>query len=193
MCTYYHILIGSNHYQLISGCERGIKCSSPRWCGTHVTCNGCDGSGCTCPFEECLGIAQHNISPGFAYNSNSNGDWCYMCTNDQLLNPKAASDTTEWGVYGIPGICKFITGLHNFIMLLSLYFQVFNLSVPFISTDGCGGGGVISASNINITSDNFPANYSNNLDCNWVVRFPEGKTVMLKFHVFNLQWGDDCE
>lgn len=97
MCTYYHILIGSRDYQLISGCEPGIQCSSPRACGTPVTCNGCDGRGCTCSLEDCMAVAIQNNAAGFAYNTNSAGDWCNMCTATQLLNQWSARQ--DWGVY----------------------------------------------------------------------------------------------
>lgn len=57
-------------------------------------------------------------------------------------------------------------------------------------TPSCGGE-ITSAGEV-ITSQNHPNDYSNDQDCHWTIRFPEGQNVMLEFMAFDLEYSSGC-
>ena len=67
---------------------------------------------------------------------------------------------------------------------LCLCSHMWGLSVC-VSAATCGGS--VFAANGSITSPNFPANYDNNLDCEWTIHGPTGHFLTLTFETFQLQ------
>ena len=54
-------------------------------------------------------------------------------------------------------------------------------------------GGRLSSSEIRLTSPNYPEEYPGKQDCIWIIDFPKGKTIMVGFEAFNLEYQYDCE
>ncbi|XP_019641735.1 PREDICTED: uncharacterized protein LOC109483192 [Branchiostoma belcheri] len=65
---------------------------------------------------------------------------------------------------------------------LALCFLVFLL--PGVS--GCGGN-LTAPSGGPVTSPNYPGNYGNNQDCEWLITVPAGSMIRLTFHSFDLE------
>ncbi|XP_024128923.1 CUB domain-containing protein 2 isoform X1 [Oryzias melastigma] len=72
--------------------------------------------------------------------------------------------------------------------VLALLLLVFRAS----SKKGVKCGGILSASSGNISSPNFPGLYPYNLHCSWLMVVPEGSSVLLSFHHFELEHHDSC-
>ena len=51
--------------------------------------------------------------------------------------------------------------------------------LPNVVLSQCGGH--LTGDSGEFKSPNFPANYPNNIECNWVITVPEGKQVHLEF------------
>ncbi|KAJ1170309.1 hypothetical protein NDU88_002187 [Pleurodeles waltl] len=54
-------------------------------------------------------------------------------------------------------------------------------------------GGVLSAPSGNFSSPNFPGLYPYDTDCMWLIVVPEGSSVLLTFHHFELEFHDACD
>ena len=65
------------------------------------------------------------------------------------------------------------------------------LGVSKVVSASCGS--VVSSSNTILQSENYPQNYPNNVDCSWIIRFPEGKQVLLEFETFALEDNRNCK
>ena len=50
----------------------------------------------------------------------------------------------------------------------------------------CQCGGHLTGESGEFKSPNFPENYPDNAECTWEITVPEGKTVDLEFHSFNV-------
>ncbi|GFS04728.1 cubilin [Elysia marginata] len=79
-----------------------------------------------------------------------------------------------------------------------------NIWIAFI-TDKSGGdkgfqmnytftdcGGVLTGSEGVIVSPNYPGNYSNNIDCAWLIKAPDGMTIQVNFTAFELEQQPEC-
>ncbi|XP_061879370.1 CUB domain-containing protein 2 [Entelurus aequoreus] len=53
-------------------------------------------------------------------------------------------------------------------------------------------GGILSAPSGNLSSPNFPGLYPYNIDCSWLIVVPEGSSVLLNFHHFELEFHAGC-
>uniref|UniRef100_A0A3Q3D305 CUB domain containing protein 2 n=1 Tax=Hippocampus comes TaxID=109280 RepID=A0A3Q3D305_HIPCM len=53
-------------------------------------------------------------------------------------------------------------------------------------------GGILSAPSGNISSPNFPGLYPYNIHCSWLIVVPEGSSVLLTFHHFELEYHASC-
>ncbi|XP_011471678.1 CUB domain-containing protein 2 [Oryzias latipes] len=60
------------------------------------------------------------------------------------------------------------------------------------SKKGVKCGGILSAPSGNISSPNFPGLYPYNLHCSWLIVVPEGSSVLLSFHHFELEHHASC-
>ncbi|XP_021014858.1 CUB domain-containing protein 2 [Mus caroli] len=58
--------------------------------------------------------------------------------------------------------------------------------------EGVKCGGVLSAPSGNFSSPNFPSLYPYNTECSWLIVVAEGSSVLLTFHVFDLEYHDTC-
>ncbi|XP_078661576.1 polycystin-1-like protein 2 [Branchiostoma floridae x Branchiostoma belcheri] len=67
---------------------------------------------------------------------------------------------------------------------LALCFLVFLLVLPGVS--GCGGT-LTAPSGGPVTSPNYPANYGNSLNCEWLITVPAGSTIRLTFDSFDVE------
>ena len=56
--------------------------------------------------------------------------------------------------------------------------------LPNVVFSQCGGH--LTGESGEFKSPNFPENYPDNAKCTWEITVPEGKTVDLKFHSFNV-------
>ncbi|XP_056619238.1 discoidin, CUB and LCCL domain-containing protein 1 [Triplophysa dalaica] len=57
--------------------------------------------------------------------------------------------------------------------------------------DGCGHT-VLSPTSGTLASRNFPGTYPNHTQCEWNLRVPVGRTLLLTFGDFDLEWSQDC-
>ncbi|XP_061694355.1 CUB domain-containing protein 2 isoform X1 [Syngnathoides biaculeatus] len=53
-------------------------------------------------------------------------------------------------------------------------------------------GGILSAPSGNLSSPNFPGLYPYNIHCSWLIVVPEGSSVLLTFHHFELEYHSSC-
>lgn len=53
-------------------------------------------------------------------------------------------------------------------------------------------GGILSASNGNVSSPNFPGLYPYDTECTWLIVVSKGSSVLLTFHHFELEYHTDC-
>ncbi|XP_051943733.1 CUB domain-containing protein 2 isoform X1 [Hippocampus zosterae] len=53
-------------------------------------------------------------------------------------------------------------------------------------------GGILSAPSGNLSSPNFPGLYPYNIQCSWLIVVPEGSSVLLTFHHFELEYHASC-
>ncbi|XP_057713569.1 CUB domain-containing protein 2 isoform X1 [Corythoichthys intestinalis] len=53
-------------------------------------------------------------------------------------------------------------------------------------------GGILSAPSGNLSSPNFPDFYPFNILCSWLIVVPEGSSVLLTFHYFELEYHTSC-
>uniref|UniRef100_G3PX65 CUB domain containing protein 2 n=1 Tax=Gasterosteus aculeatus TaxID=69293 RepID=G3PX65_GASAC len=60
------------------------------------------------------------------------------------------------------------------------------------SKKGVKCGGILSAPSGNVSSPNFPGLYPYNIDCSWLIVVPEGSSVLLTFHHFELEYHANC-
>ena len=60
----------------------------------------------------------------------------------------------------------------------------------FVTSIACGG--VLTGESGEIASPNYPATYSPNSDCIWVIKPVSGKAVELSFKSFNLEAESRC-
>ncbi|KAA0703495.1 Discoidin, CUB and LCCL domain-containing protein 1 [Triplophysa tibetana] len=57
--------------------------------------------------------------------------------------------------------------------------------------DGCGHT-VLSPTSGTLASRNFPGTYPNHTQCEWNLMVPVGRTLLLTFGDFDLEWSQDC-
>lgn len=57
--------------------------------------------------------------------------------------------------------------------------------------DGCGHT-VLGPTSGTLASRNFPGTYPNRTQCEWNLRVPEGRTLLLTFGDFDLERSHDC-
>ena len=67
----------------------------------------------------------------------------------------------------------------------------FEVSFDFIDFKQQCGGRILSTTG-SIVSIGWPANYLNNLDCNWTLATPSGTQVELQFELFELEESENC-
>ncbi|XP_078685526.1 bone morphogenetic protein 1-like [Branchiostoma floridae x Branchiostoma belcheri] len=58
------------------------------------------------------------------------------------------------------------------------------------SVTGCGGN-LTASSGGPVTSPNYPDNYGNNENCEWLITVPEGSIIRLTFDSFNTEFSRD--
>ncbi|XP_035662897.1 protein SpAN-like isoform X1 [Branchiostoma floridae] len=58
------------------------------------------------------------------------------------------------------------------------------------TSSGCGG--VLQGDRGTFTSPNFPSNYDDNTQCDWLIKGERGSTVQLEFEEFGLEAHDSC-
>lgn len=80
--------------------------------------------------------------------------------------------------------------LHKLIVKISNCVSHKHLHNYFIYPATCGGR--ITAANGIITSPNFPAAYSNNLDCEWIIAGPVGHFLRINVTHADLQYSTNC-
>jgi len=56
-----------------------------------------------------------------------------------------------------------------------------------LAATGCGGQLVAGSAESVLTSPGFPNNYTNNLNCSWIIRASAGHRISLRFVAFDLQ------
>lgn len=67
----------------------------------------------------------------------------------------------------------------------------FEFKYKFIdATSQCGG--VIHSSNGKIHTPNWPLNYSENLDCTWIINTPPGTQMELQIEIFDVEMARNC-
>ncbi|XP_038649437.1 CUB domain-containing protein 2 [Scyliorhinus canicula] len=54
-------------------------------------------------------------------------------------------------------------------------------------------GGILSATNGNLSSPNFPGYYPYDTECTWLIVVTEGSSILLTFHHFDLEFHTYCE
>ena len=78
--------------------------------------------------------------------------------------------------------CFFIK---NNTRILLVQYDLVVLGIP-----GCGG--LLTESSGQFTSPQHPETYANHLDCEWVIRVPNGDRVEIDFLSFDLEEHSNC-
>ena len=89
-------------------------------------------------------------------------------------------------------MCGFITVFKTyFSVLMYTCIDTFFSSSSFPSrTTECGGYFTVRSGTF--TSPNYPNNYDNNLDCNYVFKVERGQLITINFIDFSIQYHDMC-
>ncbi|XP_066263228.1 exoskeleton protein RP43-like [Branchiostoma lanceolatum] len=185
-------------------------CDVPACPGTPTSASGCGGT--LTALEGTVTSPNHPSD----YRNNENCEWIITAPEgstvrltfdsfnlengyDFLTIYDGASDTAiQLGRFTGDGsdIPDHIHGTSNMMFVRftsdgSYTAQGFRFLYTVTPTIGPGCGGTLTAPEGSVSSPNYPSDYGNNENCEWIITAPEGSTVRLTFDSFNLENGYD--